>query len=63
VGRPVKRVHGFMNDIHSLTKLRAALIIDRKLDRGLVASALNHIDSLTEILAKLDEGIIEKQSA
>ena len=63
-GRPVQiRTDGFANDVAFLTRLRTALVMDRKLPRDEKAQTLAQIDSLVESLARLSSERVEQKSA
>ena len=57
------RTDGFANDVAFLTRLRTALVMDRKLPRDEKAQTLAQIDSLVESLARLSNERAEQKSA
>ncbi|MDA4132219.1 MAG: hypothetical protein OK454_03725 [Thaumarchaeota archaeon] len=57
------RTDGFANDVAFLTRLRTALVMDRKLPRDEKAQTLAQIDSLVESLARLSSERAEQKSA
>jgi hypothetical protein len=63
-GRRVQiRVDGFANDVAYLTRLRTALVMDRKLPRPEKAQTLQQLDTLVESLARLNHERTEQRSA
>ena len=63
-GRPVQiRTDGFANDVAYLTRLRTALVMDRKLPRDEKAQTLQQLDLLVESLARLSDKRAEQVPA
>jgi hypothetical protein len=62
-GAPVrKRTNGFGSDMTSLSRLRAAILIDRTLPDTLKEQAIGNVDKLLMSLGALDELIIERRA-
>ena len=63
-GRPVQiRTDGFANDVAYLTRIRTALVMDRKLPRDEKAQTLQQLDLLVESLARLSDKRAEQVPA
>ena len=57
------RTDGFANDVAYLTRLRTALVMDRKLPRDEKAQTLQQLDLLVESLARLSDKRAEQVPA